>query len=215
MKPDQVREEHLRTLGPVLGPIFDALYNEVAWLNAKWNQYRILYASSPERISILNRTAGFFFRMIQNVLWEDVLIHIARLVDPLKSAGKDNLTLLLLTTAIDEPLLSAEVQRLTQEAQNAAEFAREWRNRRIAHTDLALALEARAHALKGVSRRNVEESLTAIAAVLNKIWGHFSSSKIAFDRFIVRDDAESLVSYLSSALDAEDRGEREILRRRK
>lgn len=57
---DQVRDEHLRTLGPPLGPLYDALYNEVVWLHAKWNQYRILYAESPKRLELLNRTAGFF-----------------------------------------------------------------------------------------------------------------------------------------------------------
>ncbi len=71
---DQVRDEHLRTLGPTVGPLYDALYNEVTWLHAKWNQYRILFAESPERVELLNRVAGFFFRTIQNVIWEDVLM---------------------------------------------------------------------------------------------------------------------------------------------
>ena len=73
---DEVRDEHLRTLGPELGPLYSALYDEVSWLHAKWKQYRILFAGSPERIELLNRVAGFFFYMIQNVLWEDVVLHL-------------------------------------------------------------------------------------------------------------------------------------------
>ena len=208
---DQVRDEHLRTLGPTVGPLYDALYNEVSWLHAKWNQYRILYAESRERVESLNRIAGFFFRMIQNVLWEDVLMHIARLTDPPRSAGKDNLTLLRLSEALDEPTLSAEVEILVEEAKKAALFARDWRNRRLAHTDLKLALEDRAEPLPGVSRHNVEQALAAIAAVLNKIWAHFSRAEVAFGLLIVHDDAESLAYYLKCAIDAKDRESEEFL----
>jgi AbiU2 len=134
----QVRDEHLRTLGPTLGPLYYALYNEVTWLHAKWNQYRILFAESPERVELLNRVAGFFFRTIQTVLWEDVLMHIARLTDQPKSKGKDNLTLLRLSAAVEVPELSVEIESLVEQAKKAAGFARNWRNRRLAHTDLSL-----------------------------------------------------------------------------
>jgi len=207
----EVRNEHLRTLGPTLGPLYDALYNEVVWLHAKWNQYRILYAESPERVELLNRTAGFLFRMIQNVLWEDVLMHIARLTDPPKSAGKDNLSLRRLPKALDELALSAEVATLVEEAEKAALFARGWRNRRLAHMDLKLALEDRAEPLPRVSRHNVEQTLGAMAAILNRIWVHFTHGEIAFGLFIAHDDGESLVYYLESAIDAEDREREKFL----
>ena len=101
-------------LGPVLGPLFHALYDEVTWLHAKWKQYRILFAESPERIELLNGIAGFFFRVIQDVLWEDVVLHIARLTDPSRSFGKDNLTLLRLAGTVQEPALSLEVANLVE-----------------------------------------------------------------------------------------------------
>jgi hypothetical protein len=207
----EVRNEHLRTLGPTLGPLYDALYNEVTWLHAKWSQYRILYAESEERVELLNRTAGFFFRMIQNVLWEDVLMHIARLTDAPRSVGKDNLTLMRLSAAVDAPDLSAEIKMMAEKAQQVALFARDWRNRRLAHSDLKLALEDRAEPLPEVSRHNVDETLKAIAAVLNKISVHFSQAETAFGLFIVHDDAESLAYYLKSAVDDEDRERREFL----
>lgn len=93
---EQVRNEHLQVLGPTLGPLYHALYNEVTWLHAKWKQYRLLFAESQERVDLLNDVAGFFFLLIQDVLWEDIILHIARLTDPPQSVGKDNLTLLRL-----------------------------------------------------------------------------------------------------------------------
>src|SRR5207249_4795011 len=90
---EQVLEQHIRDIGAELGALYNALTNEVAWVHAKWSQYQQLYARSPERIAFLNEVAGPFFGVIQDALLEDVVLHLARLTDPPKSMGKDNLTL--------------------------------------------------------------------------------------------------------------------------
>ena len=203
---EQVHEERNEVLGPKLGPLYQGLYEEVTWLHAKWKQYRILFAESPGRIRLLNEVAGFFFRVIQDVLWEDVVLHIARLTDPPKSAGKDNLTLLrlegaLTEQALTEPALSVEVATLVERARMAAKFARDWRNRRLAHRDLSLAIENGVRPLPGISRADVENALDGIWAVLNKIEGHFFQSQVAFEEFLASDDAESLACYLELAVD--------------
>ncbi len=211
---EQVRDEHLQALGPTLGPLDHALHAEVTWLHAKWKQYRILFAESPERIELLNGVAGFFFHVIQKVLWEDVVIHIARLTDPPKSVGKDNLTLLRLAAAVQVPALSLEITNLVEQARTDAEFARVWRNRHLAHRDLELAVDDRATPLPGISRENMERALAAVREVLNKIEGHFWQSEVAFTHFLARDDAESLTYYLKVAVDAESRQRERLLQGR-
>lgn len=52
-----------------------------------------------------------------------------------------------------------EVARLAAEACSACQFARDWRNPRLAHRDLALALDQGAQPLAGVSRQDVERAL--------------------------------------------------------
>jgi hypothetical protein len=200
----QDRDNYLRVLGPSLGPLYYALYNEVTWLHAKWGQYRILFAQSQERVELLNRIAGFFFSVIQRALWEDVVLHIARLTDPPQSVGKENLTLLRLAAALQIPALAAEIENLVGQAQADAKFTRAWRNRNLAHLDLDLAMD-RATPLPGISRQNIEHALNAIRAVLNRIEGHFFDREVAFALFIAHDDAENLVYYLESAVDTEDR----------
>jgi hypothetical protein len=159
-------------LGPILGPLYRGLCQEVTWLHAKWKQYRILFAESPERIAILNEAAGFFFHVIQDVLWEDVVLHIARLTDRPTSAGKDNLTLLRLEGAVSDRVLSAEIAVLVDQARSATEFARAWRNRRLAHRDLSLAIGTGATPLPGISRADVESALASIRSTVNKIESH-------------------------------------------
>ena len=69
-------------MGPDLGPLFYALYNEVAWVHATFHEYRQLYGTSKQRVDLLNETAPFFFLVLEGVLWRDILMHINRLTDP-------------------------------------------------------------------------------------------------------------------------------------
>lgn len=198
---EQDHEEHLRVLGSELGPLYNALQHEVTWLHAKWLEYRKLYASSPKRIDLLNETAGFFFRVVQDVLWEDVLLHLARLTDSPKSAGKQNLTINRLPALIAEPALAEEIRELVQTAMQRCSFAREWRHRHLAHRDLDLALESlHATPLPGASRQVVAEALAALAAVLNRVEGHYFDTEVAFGHFLVADDAKALVHHLAVAI---------------
>jgi len=169
----QVRDEHSERLGSTLGQLYFALYNDVVWLHAKWNQYRILFAESPERIELLNGVAGFFFRVIHEVLLENVVLHIARLIDPPQSGKKkkkDNLTLLRLKAAVEEksPELSAEIAKLVGRARTEASFIKEWRDRRIAHRDLKLAMNDPIVRLPEISCARMERVLLAVRAILNE-----------------------------------------------
>jgi hypothetical protein len=209
---EQVRDEHLQVLGRSLGPLYHALHEEVTWLHAKWKQYRILFAESPERIALLNGAAGFFFRVVQDVLWEDVVFHIARLNDVPKSMGHDNLALSRLAEAVQEPALSLEVATLVERAKTDATFTRDWRNKHLAHRDLSLAIDRSATPLPVISREKVELALASIRAVLNKINGHFFQTEIDFAPFLADGDAESLVYYLIEALEAERRQRDRLLK---
>jgi hypothetical protein len=59
----------------------------------KWGEYVELFGTKPSRIDLRNRAAGGFFRVVQDGLWEDVLLHVARLTDAPRSGGRANLTI--------------------------------------------------------------------------------------------------------------------------
>jgi len=40
-KPDHVKKEYVQAMGEHLGPIFHALWEEVAWLYFRWHGYRV------------------------------------------------------------------------------------------------------------------------------------------------------------------------------
>lgn len=207
MPPDQ----RLVVLGEALGPIYTALVDEVIWIHAKWLEFRKLLAKSPERIDLLNESAGFFLCVVQDVLWDDVLLHLTRLTDPPKSAGKENLTIRWLPTLIDDRQLACEVGRLVDVAVERCAFARDRRNRSLAHSDLRLALQSpQAQELAPASRETTGNALAAIAAVLNRIEGRYFDSEVAFGHFVAWLDADQLVYHLGVASHYEEGSRRRL-----
>jgi len=196
---EEIQQEHLHAFGPTLGPLYHALHNEVTWLHAKWLEYRKLYAQSEERIDLLNGTAAFFFRLVQDVLWEDVLLHIARLTDPPKQRHFENLTLRRLPEAVPDQCLADELRSLVDDALERSQFARQWRNKRLAHSDLSLAVDVKAAPLPGVSRRHVEEALSCFRRILNRLHVSYLDGKVAYEHFLTNADADALVHYLAVA----------------
>ena len=85
-----------------MGPLYHALESELTWFHAKWLEYRKLYAHSEKRIDFLNESAAFFFRIVQDTLLENILLHITRLTDPPRQGPFENLTLLQLPAAVND-----------------------------------------------------------------------------------------------------------------
>lgn len=185
---DQTAEEataaNIKKMGASLGTIYSALWQECAVLHFDWYEYNELFGKKPERIVLLNEAAPRFFRLLQDRLWETTLLHLSRLTDPAKSFGKDdkaNLSINALPELIADAALKGDVTKLIDEAVKSTAFARDWRNRRIGHRDLKLALQQATAPLADASRADVKTALKAIAAVLNALAAHYLDSTTAFD----------------------------------
>lgn len=200
---EEARAHSIELMGPELGEIYAALWQEVAGIHSKWAEYVVLYGTKESRVDLLNRAAPRFARLIQDTLWEDVVLHIARLTDPPKSMGKHNLSLQSLTTHVDHPETDATVQRLVARAIEQAEFCRDWRNRHLAHRDLHLALARGAEPLKTGSRKAVREILETLGEILNAVSLHYVGSTTLFEFEPDAGGALSLLYALDDGLKAE------------
>ena len=201
---DEVKRHHIKVMGDDLGSLYHALWNELAWLYSKWGEYVDLFGTKPSRIDLVNRAAGHFFRIVQDSLWEDTLLHIARLTDSPKSVGKENLTIKKLPQLIVKEPLQKNVSALIDVAVENAEFCRDWRNRHIAHKDLKLALSSGAEPLKPASRAKVKEALSSISDVLNALSNHYMNSTTMFEGVGNVDGAVSLLYVIDDGLRAEE-----------
>ena len=169
-------------------------------MHIKWGQYRQLFAQSQRRVDLINQAAGHFFRILQDALFEDIILHLARLTDPAQSGHKhksqDNLSLWRLQMLVPETL-SVEVADLVQEALAACSAPRVWRNKRLAHRDLTVALATADDPLSGISRGDVERRWQPSAGLFigssnttaaskwatNALWGVLEKRTSSFTTF--------------------------------
>lgn len=200
----QAKTDHIAEMGEEIGTIYSALWQEVAWINKKWAQYVALFGTNSERIELLNRAAPSMIRTVQDTLWEDVLLHLARLTDPPKSMGKANLSVRHLAALLAGAPIGTKADSLAATALSACEFARDWRNRRLAHRDLDLALGQSVQPLAPASRAAVKESLVALEELLNSVSLHYLDSTTRFDLGPGGEDAVSLLYLLRDGLRFQD-----------
>jgi hypothetical protein len=92
MSSEELKLARTKEMGAELGARYNVLWTQVVWLNAKWTEFVALYADSPERIDLLNEAAPYFLGQLQYTLWSDMVLHLARLTDSPRSAGKENFT---------------------------------------------------------------------------------------------------------------------------
>ncbi len=184
LSPAEVRQRSVSTMPDRLGELHYALHDEVAWLHLKWKDFRALYASSRETIDLLNASAPIFFSNLQRTLSEDVLLHLCRLTDPPRSAGKDTLSIRRLPQLIPDTDLQREVQCLADAADLKTRFARDWRNRRLAHQELP-PLDGQAPATPPqASYQQIEDALAAIRQIMNRVEFHYQGGSVSYEHAI-------------------------------
>jgi hypothetical protein len=199
---EESKQAHISAMGQELGALYSEIWQQVAWLHVKWEQYVELYGTKESRLTLLNQAAPMFFRVVQDTLWDDVLLHIARLTDSPESMNKANLSIRRFARAVDDGPTKLLVETLVEEALTASEFCRDWRNRHIAHRDLRLVLDATAIPLKFASRAKVKEAINALDAVLNAISNHYLDSTTCFAFGSAHGGALSLLHYLDDGIKA-------------
>lgn len=210
----EAKKANIATMGEPLGEMYSALWQEVATLHFHWREYVELFGTKSERIALLNSVAPHFFRMIQDGMWETSLLNLTRLTDPpttrVGREQKPNLTVRALPDLIDDATLKTKLGQLVVEAVSATLFARDWRDRRIAHRDLKLALEQPTTPLAEGSRADVKKALKALAAVLNAVARHYLKAETAFDLGAPIGGATSLLHVLEIGTQEREAAQRQL-----
>lgn len=204
MTSEETAQVHLEAMGPDLGPFYSLLVNECSLLHLEWAEYRVLFGTKPERVALLNEAAPTFFFQLQNLMWEGIVLHIARLMDPPNSGeNKENVTLRKLPELVDSAF-RYKIDILLKVAQEKCAFSQDWRNRHIAHRDLSLARDGNAKPLETASRISVESALEAVADVLNAVEYQYQDNGIVAYRHAIEPlgGATALLQVLGDGLDA-------------
>ena len=196
---EEIKSHYIEKMGSALGSQFEALWQEFVWLNKKWSEYVELFGNKPTRVKLLNQAAPAFFRMVQDLIWEDVLLHLARVTDAPTTLKRHNLTIRSLPKLVDTAI-QENIEGLVGVATERTSFCRDWRNRRIAHSDLQLRLRDNADPLEGASRNHVNAALIAVADVLNAVDVHYTGSQTHFQTWPSAGGSVSLLTMLAIGL---------------
>lgn len=194
----EVLDHYVDTMGEPLGTAFWHLNQQVLELHLVWDQYTQLFGEGEETVHLLNKTAGLFFMVVQDGLWDNVLLGVSKLTDPAQTGKNKNLSIRSLPDLIADGTLRGRVLDLCDEALIKAEHARDHRNKRIAHQDQKYFYDREAQPLGGVSRALVKEMLQAITAVMNEINVFYADTTMFYDSISSGGDAAWLVHKLKS-----------------
>jgi hypothetical protein len=197
--PEESRAAYVAAMGPELGAHFHVLLDDLLALRLTWEQHRILFAHSEERVETLRRIASVFFGLTQDLLWEGTLLRLSRFTDKSESRGQSNLTADRLPGLISDVQVQTEVRALVDAAQAKARFARNLRNRHIAHRDLRLALDLPTGPLAEGTEESVADAIVAAEAVLIRVHDHYLGFRIDFGIPGAPHDAADLMRVLRNA----------------
>jgi len=195
---EEILGHYIETMGEPLGRVFWHLNQRVLELHLVWEQYAQLFGESEETVQLLNQTAGLFFMVVQEGLWDSVLIGVSRLTDPAQTSGNRNLSIRSLPGLIGDKGLQGRVSDLCENALTKAKLARDHRNKRIAHQDQQYFFDREARPLGGVSRALVNEMLQSITAVMNEINVYYCDTTMFYDSISSGGDAAWLVHKLKA-----------------
>jgi hypothetical protein len=166
-------------MGDELGVAYHLLWNECALLHMRWEEYVEMFGKTQAEFDVMNEVAPGFFKSVQDMSWESIVLHLCRFTDPAISNYRRTLSLAGLL-AMPASKKVPGLGKLVEDAREKAKFAQDWRNRSIAHRDLEFALNRQAKPLAAASRMHVREALAAIVNVLSAIDHEFTGYSLRF-----------------------------------
>lgn len=151
--------------------LLDRLVAETMRTRYAWGQYRYLFVDEKLRVDILNATASGFFAWVQALAADAVCMGISRLTDS-AATGQRNASLeqLLHLTGweLSDPQRFATVSMDLERVRTACKTCRTYRNKRLGHFDLTVALQIKP--VPSVTVHEIDTALTAIEVFLGRMY---------------------------------------------
>lgn len=178
-----------------INELANELHCEMSRLYLILEQCRQLY-TTPETVSILNKTASVFFQVVQSQFFDALLLGISRLTDKAETGGRKNLSINTMCRLILDQQLNAEVFELCEQAHCLSGFAREHRNKRISHLDLKYHTNRESFPLDIATFTKIENSLKAIEKVIDLVFRRLMKTTVIYKFINLQGSADVLVGKL-------------------
>lgn len=190
---EEVLQERIAVLGEELGTLFRHIENDLYSLQSHWRIYTAWFGTNLERVNLLNQASGQATHLIEKALFETAMLSVCRLVDPPTSnrGNSSNITVTRIPIVLAANPKVFELESLVESAKSTSQFARSWRNKRLAHSDFDVRMgtlnvepasrRAMAGAIEAISKnvRWVGLELMDTTIITNPI-SEFSNDEISF-----------------------------------
>jgi hypothetical protein len=195
---DDLLNLYTQKMGRPLGTFFHQLWQDLAHLHLKWNEYVPLFGTSKVRIESLNRAAPSFFGMVQDPWWDDLLLMLWRLTD------KDTRTLSICRLPDLTPVsLSAELTPEIADAVRTCKFAHKVRHALIAHRNADVAMKVKP--TPKASRAEVRNAIAALDHVFDFVHGWYTKEgPMMWEHLDARGGSEAVLWIVRRGLKAID-----------
>ena len=184
-------------------PEIEILKNDLIWARHYYNQYKKLFMVSQIRIELLNKTAPEFFRLLQEMFWDQMILRLARLTNPHKRGSDENLSAFILLKLDEENNwgFADEIAKFLKEAKDISVSIRKRRNKLVAHRDLptAISIGAIQDPELNVTLDQIDKALVAIGRALNVVFLKLTNTTQIWD-LISPQDVDELIGYLKFAM---------------
>lgn len=173
----------------------DELKNDLIWTQHYINQYKKLFLQNEKRLNLLNKTARGFFRDLQRMFWDEMIISVARLMDPYEQGKNKNLSLQTLIALAKENNweFEPEISELVYQARKLSEPVIMHRMKRVAHRDLPTALKKVSIDKFGI--KELEDALVIAGQALNVIYSNLTDSTWSWS-LVPEHDVDALIHHL-------------------
>ena len=156
---------------------YELLLHELRTARLEWRLYRSLFGSNKETVDLLNDISGLTAHTLERVLFERTLLNLRKLTDRYEKQRGKHLSVTVKGLPFYFVCSDNTLKRLVNQAESAAGFARNWWDKRIAHSDLDY--KTGKAELDKATRAAVEGALTAIANALKWVaHEHFDTTLI-------------------------------------
>jgi hypothetical protein len=164
---EEALQERIKQLGESAGKFVRNLETDLYSLRILWRKYVCFFGTSSERVDLMNAISGSSTYWIERCMFESAMLSICRLTDPeTHRKGKGLNISVRCLPSFSRKGKDQVLDDLIDVAINKTEFARSWRNKRIAHSDN----DARNGLLPmpTASRLLMRQAMDAIAACIKR-----------------------------------------------
>ncbi len=190
--PSDVRELH------------NLLSRELSLVYTKWNYYKRLFCTDDGTVGALEQAAAFLFRIVCDVLRDDIVLTLCRITDPrettVKGVKKRNVTIEQLISVIpaSDSSLKEPIEKALLDINIRFKKFRDHRNRRIGHHDLETRLKRPGSLLPDIGIDDADSALKCMADTLNSVELYYDQNLRCYGEGIYGSgDAEEFIDFLA------------------